>query len=144
MREEGTVVESYGDRAKIRVERSSACRHCSARALCRPFGETSNVMTVGNPPGASVGQRVVVAIEPVRLVKSSLMVYGIPVAAFIIGAAVGGHIGRVRAGDVGTDIGAIVGAAMLLALALMGVRVLDRTAARDVEGLPQIVEILDT
>ena len=142
MREEGVVVESCGDRARIRVERGSACGHCSARALCRPFGETYNVMEVANPAGASKGQRVVVAVEPDRLVKNSLVVYGIPMAALIAGAALGAHIARAWVREEATDVGAIAGAAILLGLALAAVRALDRVASRKVENLPKIVGVL--
>ena len=143
MREEGVVVESYGDRAKIRVERTSACKHCSARELCRPFGETSNMMEVANPQRASAGQHVVVAIEPAQLVKNSLVVYGVPMVALIAGAAVGAYLGRVWAEEKGTDVGAIIGAAVFLGLAAIVMRVLDRAAARKVQSLPQVIEILE-
>jgi len=143
VREEGIVVESCGDRAKIKVQRSSACGRCSARALCRPFGETYNLMEVANPPGASEGQRVVVAVEPARLVKNSLVLYGIPMAALIAGAAVGARISRIRFGEDATDLGAIAGAAAFLALALIAIRAIDRAAARKVGTLPTVVEIVE-
>jgi len=142
VREEGIVVESCGDRARIRVARTSACKHCSTRALCRPFGETYNEMEVANPAGASKGQRVVVGVEPARLVKNSLVVYGIPVVGFIAGAAVGGYVSRVWAGKDAADIGAITGAALFLGLALIVTRTLDRAANRKVERLPRIIEIV--
>ena len=142
MREEGVVVESRGDRARIRVERSSACKNCSAKVLCRPFGETHNVMEVANPEGAAKGQHVVVAVEPARLVKSSLLVYGIPIAALIAGAAVGSQIARAAPGDEAADVGAIAGAAVFLGLAVILMRALDRIAGRKVESLPRIVEVV--
>ena len=142
MREEGVVVESSGDRARISVERSSACKKCSAKALCRPFGETHNVMEVANPAGAAKGQRVVVAVEPDRLVKNSLVVYGIPIAALIAGAALGSQIARGARGDEAADVGAIAGAAVFLGLAVILMRALDRIAGRKVESLPRIVEVV--
>ena len=140
MREEGVVVEACGDRARIRVERSSACNHCSARTLCRPFGEAYNVMEVANPAAATKGQRVVVAVEPARLMKNSLVVYGIPIVALIAGASLGGYVWRLRDE---TDVGALIGAAVFLGLALVVMRVLDRVAARKVENLPRIIEVLE-
>jgi sigma-E factor negative regulatory protein RseC len=143
VREEGIVVESHGDRATIAVERGSACKHCSAKALCRPFGETSNRIEVANPIGAEQGQRVVVAIEPTRLVRNAVVLYGVPLVALIIGAALGSHVARVLLGDNAADIGAIVGAAVFLAAALIALRVLDRRAAGRLDRLPRIVETLD-
>ncbi len=143
VREEGIVVESCGDRARIRVERGSACKHCSARALCRPFGETFSRLEAANLIGAAQGQRVIVAIEPTRLVKNSLLLYGIPVAALIVGAISGSYIGRVWIEGNGTDIGAIIGAGLFLVLALVVTHALDRIAARNVESLPKIVEVVD-
>jgi len=142
VREEGVVVESSGDRARIRVERSSACKHCSAKVLCRPFGETHNVMEVANPAGASKGQRVVVAVEPDRLVKNSLVVYGIPIAALIAGAALGSRIALAAGGEEAADVGAIAGAAVFLGLAVILMRALDRIAGRKVDTLPRIVEVV--
>jgi sigma-E factor negative regulatory protein RseC len=143
VREEGIVLECCGDRAKIKVERSSACGHCSARALCHPFGEMHGLMEVANPVRASEGQRVVVVLEPTRLVKNSLVVYGIPLAALIAGAAVGAQIPRLWVGDDATDIGAIAGAATFLGLALIIIRAIDRGAAKKVETLPTIVAIAE-
>lgn len=142
MREEGIVVESCGDRARIRVERSSACGRCSARALCHPFGETYNMMEVANTVGACKGQRVVVAVEPDRLVKNSLVVYGIPLAALIAGATLGAQIASTSGGGDTTDIGAIIGAAISLGLALVAVHAVDRAASRKVGSLPRIVGVL--
>ena len=143
MREEGIVVESHGDRAKIRVERGSACKHCSAKALCRPFGETFSVLEVANSVGAAPGQRVAVTIEPARLVKNSILLYGIPAVALIVGAISGSYVWGVWTEGNGTDIGAMIGAAVFLGLALIVTHVLDRIAARKPESLPVIVEIVD-
>jgi sigma-E factor negative regulatory protein RseC len=99
-------------------------------------------MEVANPAGASKGQRVVVAVEPDRLVKNSLVVYGIPMAALIAGAALGAQIARAWVRVEATDVGAIAGAAILLGLALAAVRALDRVASRKVENLPKIVGVL--
>lgn len=143
MHEEGTVVESHGDRARIQVERGSACKHCSAKALCRPFGETSSLLEVANPVGAAQGQRVVVAIEPARLVKNSLLLYGMPAAALVAGAISGSYLAGILFEKDRADVFAIIGAVILLGLALVVTRVLDRAAARKVEGLPRIVAILD-
>lgn len=143
MHEEGTVVESHGHRARIQVERGSACKHCSAKALCRPFGETSSLLEVANPVGAAQGQRVVVAIEPARLVKNSLLLYGMPAAALVAGAISGSYLAGILFEKDRADVFAIIGAVILLGLALVVTRVLDRAAARKVEGLPRIVAILD-
>jgi sigma-E factor negative regulatory protein RseC len=143
VREEGIVVESHDDRARIRVERGSACGHCSAKALCRPFGETFSQIEVANPIGAAQGQRVVVAIEPARLVRNSLFLYGMPAAALVVGAIAGSYLAGILFEKDGADVGAIIGAAVFLGLALVVTRALDRAAARKVEGLPRIVEILE-
>jgi sigma-E factor negative regulatory protein RseC len=99
-------------------------------------------MEVANPAGASKGQRVVVAVEPDRLVKSSLLVYGIPIAALIAGAALGSQIARAAPGDEAADVGAIAGAAVFLGLALILMRALDRIVGRKVDSLPRIVEVV--
>jgi sigma-E factor negative regulatory protein RseC len=100
-------------------------------------------MEVANTLGASAGQRVVVTVDPARLVKNSLVVYGIPLAALIAGAALGAQISQVWVGQDATEIGAIAGAAILLGLALIVMRAIDRTAAKKVEPLPTIVEIVE-
>ena len=143
MREKGIVVESCGDRARIRVERGSTCRHCSAKALCRPFGETFSLLEVADPIGTAQGQRVIVAIEPARLVKNSVVLYGMPAAALVVGAISGTYIGRVLFEKDVSDAGAIIGAAIFLGLALVATRLLDRAAARRVEIMPTVVEILE-
>ena len=80
---------------------------------------------------------------PAQLVKNSLVVYGVPMVALIAGAAVGAYFGRVWAEEKGTDVGAIIGAAVFLGLAVIVMRVLDRAAAGKVQSLPRVIEILE-
>jgi len=145
MQEVGVVVESSGGRAKIRVERTTSCRHCCAKVACQPFGEgPARLLEVVNRLGAAPGQQVVVEIEAARLVKSSLIVYGIPLVAFILGTALGTRIGHTFGGEKAANIGAIVGAAICLGLSFVIIRIADRIAARHEETLPRIVEIVET
>lgn len=92
MREIGIVTELCCDMAKVTVLRRSACgENCaSCKGGCTP---TMTVITAKNEAGAMCGDRVAVEISDKRALWAAVLVYILPLAALILGAAVGRVLG---------------------------------------------------
>ncbi len=87
MEEIGIVKSIDGVTAKVVVERKSACDHCT-ESTCHVTDNGAEIEAL-NIAKALAGQKVKVAMKPYTYVKGSLLLYGIPVIALIIGAILG-------------------------------------------------------
>ncbi|RMF88189.1 MAG: hypothetical protein D6739_00480 [Nitrospirae bacterium] len=84
LQEEGLVVAVEGDRARVRIARSSGCGSCASREVCNPLGSAPGEMEVevANLLDARPGQRVVLAIEERQVLKGALWFYCLPLVTF--------------------------------------------------------------
>lgn len=128
MIENGRIVAHRPNReAVIEVERSGACDRCHARGACAmTLGERRLEMTVGNPLGATVGQRVTVELDDRAFLAACALVYLIPLAA-LLAAAVAAHL-ALAAGPLAAwrDPGSAVAALLGLAAGLGVVRLIEK------------------
>jgi sigma-E factor negative regulatory protein RseC len=142
--ETGQVVEVQGDFAWIESERSSTCGGCSVRngcgtaALARVLGQRRVRLRVLNHINARVGDTVVVGIAESGLVRGSLAVYVVPLAAFLGGALTGQFLGDYFFA-VESDIAAISGAAAGLVAGLAWLKRFSRATATDASFQPVIL-----
>ena len=103
--EKASVVAVKGEFAWVETQRQTACAGCEAQKGCgtglwaRFFGQKVNRMKVMNPVGADVGDQVVLGLEDAVLVKTSIAVYGVPLALMLLGAG----LGDMLAADPGSD-----------------------------------------
>ena len=74
-----------GNYAKISLKRTDACAKCGA---CAPSGEDMTVIAY-NPDGARISQRVSLSLEAKYFLSAALILYGMPLAALLAGAAAG-------------------------------------------------------
>ena len=102
LEETASVVSVEGDHARVTLTRSEACGQCSARNMCHPTGEKIMEMDVLNSAGAEPGDRVVISLPPLDLLKASASAYMLPAVAAVVGGAIGWS-------RTGTDAGAITG-----------------------------------
>lgn len=86
MDEIGVVKEIKGAFAIVSVARKSACSDC--KAGCRLTESGAEIEAV-NTIHAGVGQKVRVVMKPYTYLKGSLLVYGLPALALVLGAMVG-------------------------------------------------------
>ena len=142
--ETGRVVEVQGDFAWIESARRTSCGGCSVRngcgtaALARVLGQRRVHLRVLNRINARVGDAVVVGIAESGLVRGSLAVYLVPLAAFLGGALAGQSIGDHFFAS-GSDTAAIGGAIAGLAAGLGWLRRFSRTSATDPSFQPVIL-----
>lgn len=88
-REVGTVVETWDQKAKVKVRRSTECEHCKGSSLCGMLSKQYMLLEAENPLGARKGQEVVVSLTTEEELKAAFIVYVIPLVSFLIGAILG-------------------------------------------------------
>ena len=139
MREVGEVVRIEGDKAVVRIRRSSACQRCGACGL----GSSSDEMlvTLPNSLNAKPGDMVELTLESVHLLKASAITYLIPLAALILGVIVGYILGGYLAMD-RQLAGAVLGLAFT-ALAFMLIRAMDPIFKRSNSFTPSMIAVLN-
>lgn len=87
--ERGIIEKTESEKAFVKVQRSSACSHCESRGICQVENEKEMVVEVENVLGGKPGDQVEIMIPTGSFMKISLMVYMLPVLAFIFGAFIG-------------------------------------------------------
>lgn len=85
--ETALVISVSQGRARVSLVKSEACGHCSAKNICHPSDGNLRIMEVENPVGARPGQRVLISLSSVDLLKASAKAYMLPAAAMVAGAA---------------------------------------------------------
>lgn len=92
---EGVVVKAGPEGVFVETSRTSACGSCSSQGNCgtttlsQLLGSKKSAFKVLDPIGTRVGERVVIGLEEVALLKSSLLVYLLPLALLLAGAILG-------------------------------------------------------
>ena len=119
--EEGIVIETNGNLAKVQASRHGDCKNCGA---CP--GDQAMVVEVINEIGARKGQFVAFEVKEENLLKSSLVLFVLPLAAAAAGAALGNLLSAEL--GMGGSIPAVAGGVLLFGLSLLYVRHYDRKA----------------
>ena len=83
MREKAIVVENKKNRAKVEIRRTSACDGCKGCSVGRE-GKALRVWAK-NYVGARVGQIVEIELSAKTFLSATLIAYGIPLLAFLLG-----------------------------------------------------------
>ena len=141
MEEIGTVKSTMGAFAKVSVPRKSVCEGCTA-GTCKPAEQSMEIDAV-NKAGAKAGQKVRVVIKSYTYLKGSILVYGIPAIALIVGAVVGKEIFSHQFKDTDPDILSAIFGFSLFLIAFLGIKIWSLTAEKKTETKPVIEEILE-
>ena len=86
MIETGVVNKIEKDIAWVTMIKGEQCAGCTA---CNAFGEGSFELVALNDPGAKVGDKVEVEINPRQVIKHSTIVFLLPVLSLIVGYFLG-------------------------------------------------------
>ncbi len=96
LHETGTVVADDGQYIWVETVRASACKSCSAKAGCGQavmgelFDESAqfkkNLMRLPSPGIDLMGQEVTLGIPEDALIRTSFLLYGLPLLLMIVGA----------------------------------------------------------
>jgi sigma-E factor negative regulatory protein RseC len=136
----GIVTSIEGLRAHVNVPKKSTCEGCTAGTCVT--GEQSMEIIALNKAGAEVGQKVRVVIQSYIYMKGTMVIYGIPALALVLGAVFGKEV--MPALFMGSDpdvLSAIFGFGFL-ALSFLGVKLWSNRRSDKTGSSPVIEEIL--
>ena len=145
LEEEGKVVRLEEGYAIIHTERGSSCDACSAKSSCHtmsdPGGKTMEMRAI-NSAGAEVGDKVRVAIDSIVLLRSSFLVYVMPLIVMITGGVLGDSYARNYMP--GSDADLVAGATGItcLVISFLLLRLLNKALEGRKEYQPQVIRIL--
>ena len=139
--EEGIVIETHGDLAKVAIMTKSACEKCASAGVCHPDGEDS-YMEASNPLNARTGQKVKVVVAPQMYLKASIILYGIPTAALLGGAIAGKNIALRYGMGANADLWAFLAGIACLFLSFVLIKRYNAKVEATKEYKPVIVEII--
>jgi len=140
--ETGIVTKVNGVMAKLIVQKRGACEGCAVRGVCEPSEDGMEIEAL-NPVQAKVGQKVKLSIKPQTYLKGTILVYGVPLLAFIAGVIIGKNIGEAYFKEISSDIvSAILGFTALI-ISFLLVRTWSKKAETKIEYKPIIEEIIE-
>lgn len=88
--EQGIILKVTGERALVKVKRSSMCEGCNSSGACHSLGGANEMEAEAlNLAEASEGDHVLLSMNPRSVLKIAFLVYLVPVIALVIGAIVG-------------------------------------------------------
>jgi sigma-E factor negative regulatory protein RseC len=88
MEETGVVKRVDGPKAFVTVRRQSACDACASGSACK-VSESGAEIEAFNAVHAEVGDTVKIAFKAFTYLKGTLLIYGIPALALVVGTVVG-------------------------------------------------------
>lgn len=139
MDEIGTVTRLDGVFAIVNVEKKSACGSC--KAGCKVSEKGAEIEAV-NKANAAVGQMVRVAMQPYLYLKGSILIYGLPALALIIGAVIGKEYFSVFFRNLDPDIVSAIFGFSAFILSFVFVKLLSSRLEKKTEYKPVVVEII--
>jgi sigma-E factor negative regulatory protein RseC len=138
--EEGIVSEVVDGMAKVAIMKKSACEQCAAAGVCHPGDQ--DLMEAANPLGAKKGQKVKVVVAPQVYLKASIILYGVPMAAFIAGAIIAKNLAISAGNEAGSDLWAFIAGTACLFVSFFFIRSYNKKVEKTQKYKPVIVEIL--
>ncbi len=146
MEEEGVVVRLENEFAIIHAERGSSCEGCSSKSTCHSLSGTDNKimeMKARNEMVAVVGDRVKVAIDSIIFLKSSFLVYIVPLLFMIMGGIAGDSYARKYMPGSDPDLVAGGAGVICLIVSFLLIKVWSKGLENKREYQPVIIAILN-
>jgi len=141
MEEIGVVKWAEGPRAVVTVKRQSACDACASGSVCKTT-QSGMEIEAFNAVRAEAGDTVKISFKAFTYLKGTLLVYGVPALALVVGAVVGKEYLSSLFPSMDPDIvSAMAGFGFLIA-ALAVVKLLIRKFEKKKELVPVIEEII--
>ncbi len=138
--EEGIVVETDSETAKVSILTKSACEQCASAGICHP-GDME-FMEAANPLGAKKGQKVKVVVAPQMYLKASIILYGIPMAVFVGGAIIAKNLAVKFGSESNSDLWAFIAGTACLLVSFLFIRAYNKKVEKTHKYKPVIVQIL--
>ena len=138
--EQGVIEDVSGQKALIRIKKSSACATCESRGDCEVDSGKSMVVEVANDLGGGMGDHVELSVPSGTFLKLSLLVYVLPVVALIAGAFAGGAFARVL--HVPLSLSSVIGGFLAMGVTFYALKRFDRSLRARSKFRPRMTRIL--
>lgn len=143
LQEEGIVVRTFENFAIVRTEQSSACSAGRMKSSCIPAeGSYMNEVQVLNPLGAKSGDKVLIEISSKAEIKTSFLIYIIPIIALFSGGAAGHLISLIFFNSVNSDMFSILFSFVFLTLSFIFLKFINNKITNKNKLTPTIVQIM--
>ncbi len=146
MEEEGSVVKVEAGYAIVKAERGSSCEGCGSKASCHAMsgseGKSMQIRAI-NEIGARVGDRVLVAIDSGVMLKSSFLIYIVPLVFMIIGGILGDAYAQSNMPGADADLVAGATGITFLILSFVLIKFWSKSVERKSKYHPKIMRILN-
>ncbi len=134
----GRVTEIVDGKARVEIEKGTACAQCHAGCVC-DLGKSVMVVEAADPIGVQEDQIVQLSIQNGSALRVSFVVYGIPLFALIIGVLVGERLGIIWGIKEGL---AILGGFGFLGLSLLFIRYYNNVFSQNLKNQPLITKVI--
>lgn len=146
MEEEGSVVKLENGYAIVQTEKGSACSGCGSKASCHAMGGNDGKimeMRAVNEINAKAGDRVIIAIDSVVLLKSSFLVYIVPLVIMIVGGVMGDSYAREHMPASDPDLVAGATGIICLIISFLGIKLWSKGLEQKAQYRPKIIRIVN-
>ncbi len=133
LKENGTVVETGGNIAVVKLRASDCCTGCDAKSLCQMGQSGERILEVKNNLEARVGDEVVISVKTRYALGSLFTLFGLPITLGVAGVLFGMYFNS----NIWSAILGLSGVGAGLVIA----KIIDRVWARNRIILPEIIEI---
>lgn len=138
--EKGIIEKVDTQKAFVRIQKNTDCAHCASRGMCQIDNEREMVVEVENRLEAGPGDRVEIMVPTGSFMKISLMVYMLPVLAFMFGAFMGDGIARKIA--LNPSFWAIITGTGLMVIVFYALKRLDKVMGGNQKYMPRMTRII--
>ena len=139
--ETGIVTHTDGMMAKVSIQKKGTCEGCAVRGVCEP-SESGMEIEALNPVHAAAGQTVRVTMKSQAYLRGSIIVYGIPLVAFIAGAILGKNIGESYLDVINSDASAAIFGFISLLITFIIIRFWSVRTETKPEYKPEITAVI--
>ena len=142
--EQGIVVDIKDDKAIIKTERGSTCEKCQAKDLCQSIGGGNEMLVEAlNPVNAKIGNRVMFKVSAAMLLKTSLIIYLVPLFGFISGVVIGQELAGYIYPKLNPDLASGIFGVLFLGLAFFSIRIYGKSVENKQGFRPVIIRIIN-
>ncbi len=141
--EQGIVIDIKAEKAIIRAERGSTCDKCQAKDLCQSIGSGNEMLLeADNPINAKKGDRVLFKVTAAMLLKTSLILYLVPLFAFISGVVIGQESAKYISG-LNPDLASGIFGVLFLVISFFSIRLYGKSKENKEGFRPVIIRIIN-
>jgi sigma-E factor negative regulatory protein RseC len=142
MEETGVVRELLGPKAVVLVKRQSACDSCASGGSCSGTQHGMEIEAYNNA-GAEVGDTVRINFKSFTYLKGTILIYGIPALALIVGAVLGKDVLSGYWPAIDADLASAIGGFGLMGVSVVLIKLVIRRFEKKKELIPVIEEIIN-